>query len=336
MILDRSTLDLAQASVQIYLGRPPFNPVVGARLGWFLEHVFGGDDKPDVFVTATARGEYETVSRNEFVWAEWDGQIVSGAWTISPVDDARIGSIGEVFTAEAYRGRGLARAVCQRLLQSFDERGGQCMFLATSNPTAELLYRQLGFETLRGQLMRRTQTNFEDVWFRPSPVTMRPLIWGDLPRLIALYAVDTSWVSLCMMQGFLSARWMLFTRANSFMKHTWQQTRQGLWLGLFNAEGALVGSCPAVPMGSEHQPLGGQIDVFVHPSCSDHTPTLLRHTAQAAQAKGWRWLIAWVASGDIEKRRFLAEAGFELQTHIPEGIAVGDQVQPLELWRWSL
>ncbi len=335
MTVQTQLVNLPTGTAKLCRTHPPVEAAVGARLGWFLENVFGGDEKPDVFVIATARGEYEAVSRNEFVWAECDGQIVSAAWTISPVDDLRIGSIGDVFTAEPYRGRGLARFICEELLSAFDGRGGRCMFLATGNPIAERLYRQLGFQTVCGQLMRRASDAFEAEWFHPSPVAIRPLIWGDLPRLIALYASPSEWVGLCMMQGFLSSRYVPYERANSFMKLTWQATRRGLWLGLFNANGALVGSCPVVPIGNEQHVLGGQLDIFLHSAFRSQTATLLTATAQQAQANGWHWLIAWVASSDEEKRDWLAQVGFVRQTTLSDGVMVGDQLQTLELWRWA-
>lgn len=326
---------VAGQSVQLCRGQPPLEAAGGSRLAWFLENVFGGEEKPDVFVTATARGDYEGVSRNEFVWVEEDGLVISAAWTISPPDDARIGSIGDVFTAEAHRGRGLARLVCSHLLDAFDARGGQCMFLATSNPVAERLYRQLGFEAVCGQLMRRATDGFEAVWFQLSAVTVRPIIWGDLPRLIALYASPSRWISLCMMQGFLSSSYVPYERANSFMKLTWQATRRGIWLGAFNATGALVGSCPVVPMGNEQQVLGGQLDIFVHAAFLAYAAELLVAAAQQADAKGWRWLVAWIASNDSEKRDLLAQVGFKQQATLPDGVVVRGQAQALELWRWS-
>src|SRR5215468_6018806 len=96
--------------------RCPMPAEEGAKLAWFLDSAFDTFDKPDLFVAATAKGLFEDRARNDFVWAEVDGQIVSAVWTISPDDDPRIGSLGEVFTEPHSRGLGLARLTCTAIL----------------------------------------------------------------------------------------------------------------------------------------------------------------------------------------------------------------------------
>ena len=114
-------------------------------LAWFLEGAFGTEDKPDVFVTAAAKGLLEDTARNDFAWAEVDGAMVSTAWTMTPADEPRLATMGEVYTDPDWRGQGLAPAVCGALLERFDAAGGQLMFLGTGNPSAARIYGSLGF-----------------------------------------------------------------------------------------------------------------------------------------------------------------------------------------------
>src|SRR3954471_14316745 len=135
--------------------RAPLPEVQGRVVAWFLEGAFGAEEKPDVFVTPAAKGMLEATARNDFAWAEVNGAVVATAWTMTPADDPRIGTMGEVYTDPAWRGRGLATAVCRSLLERFDEAGGRLMFLGTGNPTAARIYRLLGFEPWPRGLMRR-------------------------------------------------------------------------------------------------------------------------------------------------------------------------------------
>jgi ribosomal protein S18 acetylase RimI-like enzyme len=261
-------LDLGDGRVaSIRRCRAPLPAPEGMALGWFLEGAFGTDDKPDIFVTMTAKGLLEDVARNDFAWAEVDGDVVSTAWTMTPADDPRLATLGEVYTDPAWRGHGLAPAVCRALLERFDDGGGRCIFLATGNPSAARIYRSLGFEPWPRGLMRRDAAGpgFDDEWFAASGTTIRPVTWGDTPRLVALYAAPNPWLSVCWMQGLYSASVVTHDRCNSLVKHTWQATRPGAWLGMVNAEGALVGSGPMEPRGNEKDVIGVDVDVFVHP-----------------------------------------------------------------------
>ena len=225
--------------------RAPFPDEIGARFSWFLEGVFEVTDKPDLFVTNAAKGLMEDTARNDFAWAEVDGEIVATVWTMTPADEPRLATLGEVYTDPAWRRRGLARAVCAALLDRFDAAGGRVIFLGTEpgSPPARI-YRTLGFEPYPRGLMRRERPidgGFDATWFAPSPVTVRPMTWGDVPRIVALYATPAPWQSVCWMQGLYAAGHVIHDRCNSLVKHTWQATRPGAWLGMFNREGALVG-----------------------------------------------------------------------------------------------
>src|SRR5204862_5068622 len=229
-------------------------------------------------VSVAAKGLLEDVARNDFAWAEVDGEIASTAWTTTPADEPRLGTLGEVFTDPERRGRGLAGAVCAALLERFDAAGGRVIQLGTSEPSAARIYAGLGFRPYPRGLMRRERPDdggFDAEWFRPSEVSVRPLTWGDVPRLVQLYAAPNPWASAAWMQGLYSSSWVIHDRCNSLMKHTWQATRAGAWPGLVNAEGALVGSGPMQPRGNEKAVLEGDVDLFVHPAFQDRASTLL-------------------------------------------------------------
>eukprot|EP00658_Telonema_sp_P-2_P022206 TRINITY_DN1886_c0_g1_i1.p1 TRINITY_DN1886_c0_g1~~TRINITY_DN1886_c0_g1_i1.p1 ORF type:complete len:327 (-),score=66.27 TRINITY_DN1886_c0_g1_i1:108-1088(-) len=63
--------------------------------------------------------------------------------------DGDTGLVGHVYTHPQHRGRGLATSLLHTLLEVFfKERGGRFLVLATGNPNAANLYKQLGFYPL--------------------------------------------------------------------------------------------------------------------------------------------------------------------------------------------
>ena len=321
-------------------GRAPLPSREGMALTWFLEGAFGADEKPDLFLTPAAKGMLEDVARNDFAWAEVDGEVVATAWTMTPANEPRLATMGEVYTDPAWRGRGLAPAVCGALIDRFDAAGGRVMFLGTGNPSAARIYRGLGFGPYPRGLMRRETGGagrpFEAEWFEPSPVSIRPVTWGDTPRLVALYAEPNPWLSACWMQGIYSATSVTHDRCNSLMKHTWQATRAGAWVGMVNAQGALVGSAPMEPHGNEKAPLGVDIDLFVHPAFRARAGTLLAAALTEARTRGWRWLRAELGAADAAKRAVLEAAGFRVVARMPQALAIGDALQDVDVLRLDI
>lgn len=309
----------------------PLPRAEGMALTWFLEGAFGAEDKPDVFLTPAAKGLLEDVARNDFAWAEVDGDVVATAWTMTPRDEPRLATMGEVYTDPAWRGRGLAPAVCGALLDRFDAAGGEAMFLGTGNPSAARIYRSLGFAPYPRGLMRRDSAGaaaaFDSKWFAPSAVSLRPVNWGDTPRLVMLYATPNPWLSVCWMQGLYAAPHVINDRCNSLVKHTWQATRPGAWPAMVNAEGAVVGSGPMEPLGNEKAVLGANVDVFVHPTFHGEADTLIDAMLAEARTLGWRWLRAELGSDDAAKRALLEAFGFREVARLASALNIAGETQ---------
>jgi len=325
----------------IHRSRAPLPGDLGARLGWFLEGAFETDHLPDLFVTVAAKGLLEDVARNDFAWAEVDGEIASTAWTTNPADEPRLATLGEVFTTPERRGRKLAGALCAALLDRFDADGGRVIYLGTSNPPAARIYAGLGFRPFPRGLMRRDRRGdapeaFDAAWFRPSSVRVRPLTVGDTPRLVQLYATPNPWLSAAWMHGLYSVSWQIHDRCNSLMKHTWQATRPGAWLGLVNEEGALVGSGPMQPRGNEKAVLGADVDLFVHPAFHEQAGVLLAAMAAEARRVGWRWLRTEIPLADASKRAVWEAAGFRPIGRTDDAVFLRGEAMPVDVLRLDL
>ena len=362
-----SAVDLAgRGAADVFVSDCPLPEPAGGALGWLLEGAFGADDKPDLFVTVAAKGLLEDVAGNRFAWAEVarggggggassradassragqatgavgapsDGQFVSAAWTMTPRDDPRVGSLGEVFTLPEFRGQGLAPAVCAALLERFDAEGGRWMFLGTSNPSAARIYGRLGFEPYPRGLMRREGPGgggFDAEWWAPSEVRVRPIHWGDVPRIVTLYAEPNPWLSISMMEGLFSVSHVIHDRCNSLFKNTWQATRAGAWLGLVNATGALVGSAAMEPRGNEKAVVEAEVDLFVHPAFVSQAGVLLAGMLSEARSRGWRWLHARLGEADEEKRVLLEAAGFREVGRLADALLIGGRAHDVRILR---
>ena len=223
-----------------------------------------------------------------------------------------------------------------------EERGptaSRVIFLASENPVARRIYERLGFLSFPRGLMRRERPPdemFDEQWFRPGQLSIRLVHPGDTPRLVALYSAPSQWLSVASPQGLYSAGRVTHDRCNSLVKHTWVATRAGAWFAMANAEGALVGSGPMEPRGNEREPLGAEIDIFVHPAFVDHAGLLLARMVQEGSERGWRWLIAQLGDDDTQKRELLEATGFREVVRLADALSFGGTRQGLRILRMEL
>jgi uncharacterized protein len=84
--------------------------------------------------------------RNRRVWiALKDGEVVAAALTNAETE--RLAMVGGVYTAPAWRGRGLSQAVCSALCDELIQTGRQPV-LYWENPAAGRVYTKLGFRAI--------------------------------------------------------------------------------------------------------------------------------------------------------------------------------------------
>jgi ribosomal protein S18 acetylase RimI-like enzyme len=78
-----------------------------------------------------------------------EGEPVAAASLIGVGPEAELAG---VWTDPEHRRRGLAHAVCRRLLTSYASRGGELVWLSAGDDKSERLYRRLGFVPMATQL----------------------------------------------------------------------------------------------------------------------------------------------------------------------------------------
>src|SRR4051794_7192937 len=151
-------------------------------------------------------GDY--AARIEYLWRDVRAQLVAGELAETSLDRFIIGEIaGEyagsmtyaasrampdiaalemVWTHPDHRRKGIADILLAATLADFRQRGGQAMYLCTTNPHAFALYHAHGFRPLIGDGMRCLTPAFEgfdQTYFADAgPAGVRPGTWGDLAR----------------------------------------------------------------------------------------------------------------------------------------------------------
>ena len=297
-----------------------------------MDGAFGVEN--DIYLGPTLKGLYEDQSQNWFFWGETGGRVVSTCWFIQPADDPSLGCFGEVYTSPEYRGRGVAKALSRMSIERFEQSGGKLLMLATGNPVAAKLYESLGFRPHPQGFMRRfTPGNegFLEEYFSAAEVSMRPVRYGDMARVVALLNEPNPWVSACMSAGVFSPSWYRHNRCGSLFAPLWRRTK-GLWMGMFTPTGAMVGSVTMESLGWMDVPGHVILDVFAHPAFAAQASSLLRSSIGHAREQGATSFGAYLAAADAEKAHILEQEGFVCKTIAACHVQLAGQALPVNYW----
>jgi len=195
------------------------------------------------------------------------GRPVSNIMT---VERSGVGILGHVFTEEPHRRRGICRAVMERQMADFRERGGQLLLLGTGFESVPYrIYESFGFRSLRDGFMQysvRPVEDFETAWFAQAPAHIEPAAWEHWPLAAALASRPDQ-------SGLRSVEWGVRDLANlewpycRFMKLRSQNLADGVMA--VTPTGAVVACATYAPLqlgGSGHAwPGVWLVDAFAHP-----------------------------------------------------------------------
>ena len=90
------------------------------------------------------------------------------------------------------------------------------------------------------------------------------------------------------------------------------------------------------PRGNEKAVLGGDVDVFLHPSFQERAGILVEAMADEGRRLGWRWLRTEVPLADEGKRRTGEAAGFRPQGRSPAAVSIAGTELEVEVLRLPL
>ena len=122
---------------------------------------------------------------------EIDGEVVGSMSYYAPTDTRDVGVVEFVRTEEEHRGKGIASALMNCLIQRFRADDGIALYLCTTNPIAGSLYEKYGFWYHLGDGMRYLAPDagdFDQTYLAfYGEAHIRDATWADLPRASALY-----------------------------------------------------------------------------------------------------------------------------------------------------
>lgn len=267
----------------------------------------------------------ETENNRDTLYIAFAGERIAGTCRLTiSMSDPRLGLVGDVATEPDFRGMGIARDVCSRAVSEFEENGGEALFLATSNPSAEYLYSGLGWHKLAG-----------------SNVMMNPVGGSICEEYLIDYFKSGYDLPIRILQGNLrqcvTMVPLLITPhdsdlldANAFIRsvrYAKQLSCEGLygryagvageWFAVERSDGALVGLSSASIIDGE-----GRIDAFTHSRYSSYLNDMYKASLDSVKANGASEIYVVCPKSDIYKKRLLSNieclADVEIRAETPD------------------
>jgi GNAT superfamily N-acetyltransferase len=282
---------------------------------------------------SVSRDDFPGIGRVYLIVARLDGEPVGTAWYQTGDERGEVGACAFVFTHPSYRGLGIANAVMSRLVSHFGERGGRAIYLGTSNPQAQEVYKRVGFMVYNGVVMRQTREKAEDRSFDEEffsnigDARMRNATWGDLARLTALYSLPHPWFIKDYGEKLYSHQSVPQKRALSVPISLFLRAEEGSnrLIVMENPRGRVVGAM------SVYRPdapgAGLSLDFLVVPSYQDQAHLLLEEGCRVARGLGGGPTRALLSDLDLGKKELLGSLGFHpAEVLNPEVLPTGARI----------
>ena len=267
-------------------------------------------------------GEEQSAQR-DFFWSVWNANQPQATCHLT-IDRAQpiLGGLGEVATSADSRGRGLATSLCRKAINTFQKYGGQALFLGTVNPTAERIYRGLGWQSISGAnamvllMSHASPTEFLDDYFQhtrdqngETQIAIRVIDTRERIAMIPLLMYPHSEFLLDANLNLYSTRYTtqkscmgLFGKYSSGTGHN-----RGMCFAAHNSAGRTVGLATA----RFYEASGAQIDGFAHPHFPGAWAQLLQASLSWCKSQH-RCCRAEVVRRDADKLANFEKLGFRI------------------------
>ena len=300
--------------MEIVALEPPLPAGVIEELAQFWEVIF--ETSYDDLRLVLAGGE--VADNRNLVYLIREGAELAGTSQLTIARAApALGGLGEVATAPAYRGRGIATRLCARARDDFRTQGGRALYLGTVNPAAARVYYRLGWRNLAGTTVMACTTGDDSPeaflvdYFRAQddrpqivagtaaaripmiPLIVMPHDWQVLDANVGLYSTRYAVQHSCM---YLYPRFQALT-----------QEGRGAWFAAQSNGGGLLGLATARLDGDG----GCQVDGFAYRTGQDVWSGLLRAAMRWSAAQGATVCWAAVSVEDEQKQAWCAALGFQ-------------------------
>lgn len=231
-----------------------------------------------------------------------------------------LGGLGEVATPSAYRQRGIAAELCRLALEEFQSKGGNAIFLGTSNSAAQRIYHRLGWRKLAGTNVMasisdgRSPEEYLVDYFRPGDnaapekVTIEEISASARIPVIPLLVNPHDWQVLDANARLFSTRYELQGGCMSLYPRYQNIARDGSGIGF----AATLPDNRIVGLSSARQDETGraQIDGFAHHNFSDCLKALTETAIHWCMDKAATSCFAAASIEDEEKQSAFEALGF--------------------------
>lgn len=269
---------------------------------------------------------------------EIDGEVAGSMTYFAPVGQVDVGAVEFVGTTETHRRKGVASALMSALIDHFRDRGGQALYLCTTNPHAGALYEQHGFRYKIGDGMRYLAPGAED--FDQTYLSfcgaahIRPATWSDLAGTTVLYNhPEPDWlVKEYLTQCFRDTRFE--SHFIKLMRRT--EDRRGIFLILENSRQRLVGSAIVERLGTFYEQHAATLSFRLCPAYLPQTTQLLEAAIREANTLGIATLQTFIAADDQDQIDLVHNTGFSKEAHLPQRLRDGDHRTDLLIYTHHL
>lgn len=292
-------------------------------------------------------GAFRDQSSDYFFVGELDERIVGTVWYCTPATCKDIAYMGEVFTEEQQRRRGIATNLLNVAVDFFGKNGGRAIYITDLCPNApHQIYRELGFQAYGygyqtyGGIVRlivnERDKDFDQKYYEYDPNTsIRSVNWGDFPHFIALLNYPHPWIVRAYNFGLIGPE-VFDELGRSFMNFMNSLKGGNLCFVLEDSNHRVVGTTYSSSLQARSQSHVKVIDLLVHPNYFKEAALLLETLVEKLSDGRIEKLQAYVATPDSSKAEILRSCGFEKEALMRRQLQIGSAKIDLEIYSKSI
>jgi len=282
-----------------------------------------------------------------FFIGELNEKIVGSVWYCTPATCNEIAYMGDVFTAEKQRRKGVATNLLDVAIDTFRKSGGRAIFITNLCPGApHREYRRLGFQaygygyqTYRGIIrltVKERSEDFDQDYFKHDPNTsIRGVNWGDLPHFIALLNYPHPWIVRAYNFGLIGPA-VFDELGRSFMNFMKTLKQSNLCFVLEDSNHRVVGTTYSSSLRAGSQSHVKTVDLLVHPNYFREAVQLLKTLIEKLSDGKIEKLQAYAAATDDSRVKILRLCGFEKEAIMRGQLRIGSKKIDLEIYSVDL
>jgi GNAT superfamily N-acetyltransferase/L-amino acid N-acyltransferase YncA len=243
------------------------------------------------------------------------GEIVGTASVYYSRAAPEVCCIADVLTSPSQRGRGIAARLTDLAVTAAFAAGCRAAYLG-NKPTAHCVYEKVGFQRVRGAVMRRAAPGAEQAeagWYAEGqPMGVRETVWGDLPSFAAFLAQPLACVFADYPRGLMSLRSADPVRCVSAFTTVWNEVaaRGGKMLTLVGGSPhRVLGFGTLTPEAGTARSHRAVLEVAAHDHYEAGAALLTASLLREARARSLAGVLAYAAESDRTKLRLFRHAG---------------------------